>query len=161
MVVVFEIEDGTVEKSGVVYYSVLVKNESGRQWSLLKRYTDFAELHQRLRSEGVLSTAELPGKGNASILKLANNALFLEQRKEGLRQYLAHLAGQVQTVTQHPALGDFLEEFAPARPVASDERLGEDLALGAESDDERGAAGPGVVNPGIAGSSAARLVDHT
>uniref|UniRef100_A0A7S2J6R6 PX domain-containing protein n=1 Tax=Alexandrium andersonii TaxID=327968 RepID=A0A7S2J6R6_9DINO len=159
MVVGIRIEDLTVERQGIVYYNITVTNESGRIFGVLRRYNDFVALNETLRSEGVLSLADLPRKGRTSLMKYAHHDAFLERRKEGLRQYLARIASQVQTVGQHPVLAQFLQE---PPPVANLSAPGHDTAGFPDqgANDEQSESGPhSTVNSFIRDGTPAEAAD--
>ncbi|CAK0911722.1 unnamed protein product [Prorocentrum cordatum] len=118
MVVKLSIE-GTTEDGGVRFYTVLVTNESGRSWTVEKRYSDFLALDERLKQDGALTTADLPPKAQHNALASVS---FFDRRRGLLEAYLGHLAKQVLLIAQNRILHEFLEprfEVPPPPPQAS------------------------------------------
>eukprot|EP00438_Fugacium_kawagutii_P002382 Skav201011 [mRNA] locus=scaffold991:309731:314543:- [translate_table: standard] len=115
MVVKLELT-GHQEVDGVVFYDLQVTNESGRSWSLQKRYNDFAALDEELRKSKSLTLKPLPGKDSLNPLKLLDQDGFLARRAEGLQAYLEALAAQVQTTAQDDVLEKFLQVDLSIKP---------------------------------------------
>ncbi|CAJ1353816.1 unnamed protein product [Effrenium voratum] len=115
MVVKIELTDHQ-EVDGVVWYDVQVTNESGRTWTLQRRYNDFLSLDEELRKAESLEVPSLPGKQSLNPLKMLDKDGFLTRRKEGLRAYLHSLAAQIQTTQQDPVLEKFLQVDLSSKP---------------------------------------------
>lgn len=73
----------TCSKDGVTYYKITV-TVGNVTWSVLHRYSDFADLHEKLVSDHGVAKELLPPK------KVIRNKTpkFVEQRKEALNEYL-------------------------------------------------------------------------
>ncbi|GJE93124.1 syntaxin [Phanerochaete sordida] len=60
-----------------------------RSWQMWRRYSEFADLHTELtKSTGAAPPAELPPKHSLSMFRSHNNPTILEERRQGLEQYL-------------------------------------------------------------------------
>lgn len=75
--------DEATTKDNVTYYKIIVKVGSVK-WSVLHRYSDFVELHDRLVTDHGVAKDLLPPK------KVIRNKTpkFVEQRREALNEYL-------------------------------------------------------------------------
>ncbi|CAE7809832.1 unnamed protein product, partial [Symbiodinium sp. CCMP2456] len=60
---------------GVMWYDIEVTNESGRCWTVQRRYNDFAQLDGDLKKSRSLEVPELPGKEVLNPLKVFAGAL--------------------------------------------------------------------------------------
>lgn len=62
---------------------------SVRSWQMWRRYSEFTDLHTELtKSTGSPPPAELPPKHSLSMFRSHNNPTILEERRQGLEQYL-------------------------------------------------------------------------
>lgn len=80
------IVDEACTKDNVTYYKILVK-VGGVQWTVWHRYSDFAELHERLMADHGVAKDLMPPK------KVIGNKTpkFVEQRREALNDYLKNV----------------------------------------------------------------------
>jgi len=99
----------------VVWYSISV-DDNGSHWVVKKRYSQFSELDSALSKTPGYSRTQLPEKGLIGLRKMLNMGGFNEQRQHGLAVYLAHLAQQLQTLSQLPVLQQFLAPPAYLQP---------------------------------------------
>lgn len=114
-----EIAEGTSVDNRVNYFTMRVQS-GGQEWNVRKRYTDFANLDQQLRTQGQVTLLGLPPKGKFDWKKVARRAAFLEDRRNGLHMYMNHIADQFQTLSDNPVLQNFfLNEAAPGSPLGA------------------------------------------
>lgn len=67
---------------------------SVRSWQMWRRYSEFVDLHTELtKSTGAAPPAELPPKHSLSLFRSHNNPAILEERRQGLEQYLRAILG--------------------------------------------------------------------
>ena len=60
----------------------------------------------------------LPEKGTVGLRKMLNLGNFNQDRQRGLATYLSHLASQIQSLSQVPALSQFLSPAPLGQPLA-------------------------------------------
>ncbi|CAB3233274.1 unnamed protein product [Arctia plantaginis] len=102
-------EDSTVSvdeattKDNVTYYKITVKVGT-IQWTVLHRYSDFVELHEKLVSDHGVAKELLPPK------KVIRNKTpkFVEQRKEALCEYLKNVFNYLR-LTMPSQFAQFLD----------------------------------------------------
>jgi len=109
MVVHVHVKDEVHEVRGVVFFTLVITNESGRTWSVPKRYTDFVLFDAQLREEGRFSLVKLPPKFNFALRHVFAPSQLLQDRRVALQHYLSHLVAQVQVIGQDPTLQAFLD----------------------------------------------------
>lgn len=115
MVVSLEIvgeDQDSLEARGVTFYHICIR-DSGRQWDVKRRYSDFCSLDRRLRYSRELHTLKLPSKGLMGFRRWLNLCKFNERRRAGLGLYLHHLSQQMEYLDQNSLLLEFLEGRSP------------------------------------------------
>ena len=106
-----------LERSAVLSrYSIRVV-EDLREWLCKKRYSQFLELDAMLATLPI-QRLPLPPKGTVGLRKMLNLGNFNQERLQGLARYLSHLASQIQSLSQVPALGQFLSPAPLGQPLA-------------------------------------------
>lgn len=101
------------EVRGVTFYHICVR-DSGLQWDVKRRYSEFRSLDRRLRSNREFDTLNLPKKGLVGFRQWLNLCKFKEQRRAGLGLYLDHLTQQVECLANSSVLREFFEERSRA-----------------------------------------------
>lgn len=88
--------DDTCSKDSVTYYKITVK-VGNVKWSVLHRYSDFVELHERLVTDHGVAKDLLPPK------KVIRNKTpkFIEQRRDALNAYLTNVFNYLRLSMPH------------------------------------------------------------
>lgn len=108
------------EHQGVTFYSVKV-TQGGQTYFLMKRYTDFANLHESLiGNHSQLRPGKLPVKGHLSMKKRMSGTLFMDKRQQALSSYLGDLVDQMANLTSgdDETLKSFLQRDDETPPAA-------------------------------------------
>jgi len=106
-------DEDDLEVRGVTLYHICVK-DSGLQWDVRRRYSEFRSLDTRLRCSREFHTLRLPTKGLIGFRRWLNLCKFKEQRRAGLGLYLDHLTQQMESLASSAALLQFLEGQSPS-----------------------------------------------
>lgn len=80
--------------NGVLYYVVQRRFGSKQHKPVARRYNDFCKLDKMLASSQRLTRAKLPPSEHVGLRRMLDENAFLQNREEGLQQYLDHLAEQ-------------------------------------------------------------------
>ena len=115
-------EERTQPKPHTVYRIEI--QASVRSWQMWRRYSEFADLHTELtKSTGSPPPADLPPKHSLSMFRSHNNPAILENRRQGLEQYLrAILSARDDRWRESFAFRDFLG--VPVGKIHSDAATG-------------------------------------
>jgi len=111
MVVTAEIigeDQDDVEVRGVTFYRICVR-DSGLQWDVKRRYSEFRRLDVRLRCSREFDLLRLPSKGLVGFRRWLNLCKFKEHRRVGLGVYLEHLTQQIECLANSSMLLEFFE----------------------------------------------------
>lgn len=99
---------GREDASSHTMYNIRVQD--GRQgWMVARRYREFRQLDSQLASIAKFSQRTLPAKAFLGFRNRFDISNFKEKRQTGLQEYLSHLAGQVQDLSECPVLATWLE----------------------------------------------------
>lgn len=103
---------------GATWYAIRVR-ENHQEWLVQRRFSQFIDLDSQLASSSTISRVPLPQKGTFGLRKALSLRGFMENRRLGLAVYMAHLAGQLQSLSQVPILQHFLLPPAPPAPLGA------------------------------------------
>lgn len=94
---------------GVVEYQVICRH-GGDEWTLFRRYSEFADLHRCLLQRGIKPSAPLPPKSGIKGIGRQHSPEELEARRAALELYLTSVLASV-VATMNPEGHDVLARF--------------------------------------------------
>lgn len=110
MVVQITVSDSFQSSNRRTMYRMAVV-DNGKTWDAQKGYSDIAELDRLLASstENQLQRMQLPEKGTFGLRHYLNIGGFNQKRFQGIQQYFAHLASQLNSVADSHSLSLFFD----------------------------------------------------